>query len=31
MERFVSLPGVAQVIAHGETKSSVIVRAAGAC
>ncbi len=25
MEHFVSLPGVAQVIAHGETKSSVIV------
>jgi DNA polymerase (family 10) len=25
MERFVSLPGVEQVIAHGETKSSIIV------
>jgi DNA polymerase (family 10) len=29
MERFVSLPGVAQVIAHGETKSSVIVQGVG--
>jgi DNA polymerase (family 10) len=27
MEHFVSLPGVAQVIAHGDTKSSVIVGA----
>lgn len=26
MERFVSLPGVAQVIGHGETKSSIIVQ-----
>jgi DNA polymerase (family 10) len=26
MERFMSLPGVAQVIGHGETKSSVIVQ-----
>jgi DNA polymerase (family 10) len=25
MERFVTLPGISQVIAHGETKSSVIV------
>lgn len=29
MERFVTLPGVVQVIAHGETKSSVIVRDGG--
>ncbi|HEY7158987.1 MAG TPA: DNA polymerase/3'-5' exonuclease PolX [Gemmataceae bacterium] len=29
MERFVSMPGVAQVIGHGETKSSVIVQGAG--
>lgn len=29
MERFVSLPGVVQVIAHGETKSSIIVQGAG--
>ncbi|HWG44098.1 MAG TPA: DNA polymerase/3'-5' exonuclease PolX [Gemmataceae bacterium] len=29
MERFVSLPGVEQIIAHGETKSSVIVRDGG--
>ncbi len=29
MERFVSLPGVVQVIAHGETKSSVIVHGDG--
>jgi DNA polymerase (family X) len=26
MERFVSLPGVVQVIGHGDTKSSIIVR-----
>ncbi len=26
MERFISLPGVAQVIGHGDTKSSVIVQ-----
>jgi DNA polymerase (family 10) len=29
MERFVSLPGVAQVIGHGETKSSIIVQGGG--
>ncbi|HZV06060.1 MAG TPA: DNA polymerase/3'-5' exonuclease PolX [Gemmataceae bacterium] len=29
MERFVSLPGVTQVIAHGATKSSVIVQGDG--
>ncbi|MHB1424344.1 MAG: DNA polymerase/3'-5' exonuclease PolX [Gemmataceae bacterium] len=29
MERFVSLPGVAQVIAHGPTKSSIIVHGDG--
>jgi DNA polymerase (family 10) len=29
MERFVSLPGVAQVIGHGETKSSIIVAGSG--
>jgi DNA polymerase (family 10) len=29
MERFVSLPGVTQVIAHGPTKSSVIVQGDG--
>jgi DNA polymerase (family 10) len=29
MERFVSLSGVAQIIAHGETKSSVIVQGDG--
>jgi DNA polymerase (family 10) len=29
MERFVTLPGVAQVIAHGETKSSAIVEGEG--
>ncbi len=29
MERFVSLPGVEQIIGHGETKSSVIVRDGG--
>lgn len=29
MERFVSLPGVEQVIAHGDTKSSVIVQGEG--
>lgn len=29
MERFVALPGVVQVIAHGETKSSIIVQGDG--
>jgi DNA polymerase (family 10) len=29
MEKFIALPGVAQVIAHGETKSSVIVQGEG--
>jgi DNA polymerase (family 10) len=29
MERFISLPGVAQIIAHGDTKSSVIVQGDG--
>jgi DNA polymerase (family 10) len=29
MERFVKLPGVAQVIGHGETKSSIIVAGSG--
>jgi DNA polymerase (family 10) len=29
MERFVSLPGVAQIIGHGDTKSSVIVEGEG--
>jgi DNA polymerase (family 10) len=29
MKRFVSLPGVAQVIGHGETKSSIIVAGSG--
>jgi DNA polymerase (family 10) len=29
MDRFVSLPGVVQVIAHGETKSSVVVSDGG--
>jgi DNA polymerase (family 10) len=29
MDQFIALPGVAQVIAHGETKSSVIVQGEG--
>ncbi len=29
MERFVTLPGVVQVIAHGETKSSIVVQSDG--
>ena len=29
MERFVSLPSVAQVIAHGDTKSSIVVQGEG--